>query len=77
MKTPDLDRVRSEQTRSLADFLQQYNQNLPHAFPRASAALLEEFKDTHGNLFKVNIWSLDQHRKKVMDWLRIRMKPVA
>jgi len=70
MKTPDLDRARSEQVRSLSDFLKQYNTNLPDSFPRASTALLEEFRSGHASLFKSrNKWSLDQHRKKVMDWL--------
>ena len=73
MRTPDLDRERSEKTRSLADFLKSYNENLPLAFPRASTTLLKEFRGTHESLFKTNdIWSLDLHRKKVMDWLRAR-----
>ena len=71
MKAPDPDRIRSEKTHSLAEFLKLYNENLPLNFPRASAALLEEFKSTHKNFFKTdNLWSLDSHRKKVMDWLR-------
>ena len=71
MRTPDLDRARSEKNRSLAEFLTLYNENLPIAFPRASTALLEEFRTAHKGLFARNSqWSLDQHRKKVMDWLR-------
>ena len=72
MRTPDHDRERSEKKRSLADFLELYNDNLPLAFPRASVALLEEFKTGHAGLFprRGNVWSLDQHRRKVMDWLR-------
>lgn len=73
MRTPDLDRARSEKTRSLAEFLQEYNEHLPAAFPRASAELLEEFRHAHSALFKSpKAWSLDIHRKKVMDWLRSR-----
>ena len=72
MRTPDLDRERSEKKRSLTDFLALYNENLPAAFPKASAILLEEFKNVHTGLFprRGNVWSLDQHRRKVMDWLR-------
>ncbi|MBI3572467.1 hypothetical protein HY091_02980 [Candidatus Kaiserbacteria bacterium] len=71
MRTPDLDRLRSEKVRSLAEFLKLYNENLPLAFPRASAALLEQFRSAHSGLFKGRgVWSLDLHRKKVMDWLR-------
>ena len=70
MKGPDLDRERSEQTHSLAEFLKLYNQDLPATFPRASKALLEEFQSTHAEFFKVSQdWSLNIHRKRVMDWL--------
>jgi len=73
MRTRDFDKERSEQSHSLADFLNVYNENLSPAFPRASIALLKEFKNTHQNLFKSNgVWSLDLHRKKVMDWLHPR-----
>lgn len=72
MRTPDLDRERSEKKRSLADFLALYNENLPATFPKASTELLEEFRSIHAALFarRGNMWSLDQHRRKVMDWLR-------
>lgn len=71
MKAPDLDRERSEESHTLPEFLKLYNENLPLAFPRASAALLEEFKRTHADFFKTNVWSLELHRKKVMDWLQL------
>lgn len=74
MKLPDLDRLRSERELSLADFLKSYNEKLPTQFPRASLALLREFKESHDVLFKGDVWSLDQHRKKVMDWLPSRLK---
>ena len=71
MRTPDLDRERCEKKRSLEDFLALYNENLPVAFPRASSVLLAEFRSAHTGLFsRGNAWSLDQHRRKVMDWLR-------
>lgn len=55
---------------TLVDFLASYNQNMPASFPRASVALLKKFQETHSMLFKHGeTWSLDQHRKKVMDWL--------
>lgn len=72
MKLPDLDRQRSEKMVSFSVFLASYNEGLPLQFPRASAALLREFRKTHAALFKSNLWSLDQHRKKVMDWLTSR-----
>ena len=71
MKLPDVDRLRSEKLLSFGDFLKSYNENLPTQFPRVSLALLREFKKKNETLFKndSNVWSLDQHRKKVMDWL--------
>jgi len=75
MKSPDLDRERSERQISLPEFLRSYNENLPVAFPRASLPLLKEFRAAHTGLFKPGSdWSLDQHRKKVMDWLPAQMK---
>lgn len=55
---------------SLADFLKSYNQNMPPSFPRASTALLNQFREEHASLFKHgDMWSLDLHRKKVIEWL--------
>ena len=55
---------------SLADFVDQYNQNIPKVFPRASLKALEEFRATHASLFKDGEdWTIDRHRKKLMDWL--------
>ena len=55
---------------SAADFLESYNKNIPKGFPLASLALLTKFKEANAKLFaKGDLWSLDQHRKKVIDWL--------
>jgi len=63
-------RLLNEMPLSLLEFLGSYNKNMPASFPRATAALLEEFQEEHPTLFKRNnMWSLDQHRKKVLDWL--------
>lgn len=60
----------SEVRISLADFLKSYNKNLPAGFPKASSALLKKFKETHPLFFKHgDLWSLDEHRKKIIDWL--------
>jgi len=70
MKGPDLDRERSEKLLSLKDFLKNYNEDLPSQFPRASTKLLNIFRAGYPGSFKSEDgWSLDQHRKKVMDWL--------
>ena len=73
MRTPDHDRERSEKKRTLSDFAVLYNENLPDSFPRVSEELLKEFKSGHSGLFAAGKgWTLDQHRRKVMDWLRTR-----
>lgn len=73
MRLPDLDKERSEKSLTFSDFMKSYNEGLPLQFPRASLALLREFRKAHAALFKDNnSWSLDQHRKKVMDWLTSR-----
>ncbi len=60
----------------LADFLKYYNSSIPEQFPRATILLLEEFKETHASFFrKGNHWSIDEHRKRVMDWLTLNHKP--
>lgn len=75
MKSPDLDRARSERELTLPEFLACYNENLPTSFPRASLPFLKEFRLRYPGLFKVTgAWSLDVHRKKVMDWLPAHVK---
>lgn len=54
----------------VAEFLESYNKNMPAGWPLATAALLQKFRDAHTALFTHgDLWSLDQHRKKLMDWL--------
>lgn len=75
MRTLDVDKERSEKRLSLADFLESYNDTLPVNFPRASSELLKIFKKSYPSLFKTDgMWTLDQHRKKVMDWLPQQIK---
>jgi hypothetical protein len=78
MRSPDLDRERSEKKITIKDFLKSYNENLPDVFPSATLPLLNEFRGAYPELFKNgNEWSLDTHRKKVMDWLPRHLKVVA
>jgi hypothetical protein len=58
-----------------AEFLESYNKNMPSNYPRASMELLDKFKDSHQSLFKSSSsWSLDQHRKRLIDWLPQNME---
>jgi len=61
---------------SLSEFLKSFNQNMPANFPQASEGQLIMFRKEHEILFrKGGTWSLDQHRKKVMDWLPRNINP--
>jgi len=54
----------------LAVFIDSYNKSIPESFPRATPAILKRFQVEHPALFKHgDMWSVDRHRKKVMDWL--------
>ncbi len=58
---------------TLVVFMESYNKSIPEGFPRASAAILKKFQIEHQMLFKHgDSWSVDRHRKKVMDWLSDR-----
>lgn len=70
MKTPDFDRIRCEEQRSISDFCGEYNKDLPESFTRASVSLLAEYRRSHPEAFRMSgTWTLDQHRKKIIDWL--------
>jgi hypothetical protein len=54
----------------MLEFIEAYNKTLPASFPRATPEALEQFRQTHTILFKGRAgWSVDKHRKRVMDWL--------
>lgn len=70
MKIPDLDRANSEKPLTRPEFIRLYNDGLPEQFPRISPSILDAFSENYPSLFRTGQpWSLDQHRKKVMDWL--------
>ncbi len=55
---------------SLPIFMASYNQSVPAGFPHASAKALKQFQELHPMLFKhSHEWSIDKHRKRLMDWL--------
>lgn len=55
---------------SLADFMESYNKSVPINFPRVSVKTLKHFQTLYPILFKhTGGWSIDKHRKKLMDWL--------
>lgn len=51
-------------------FMESYNKGIPDNFPHASIKTLKQFQALHPALFKRgDEWSIDKHRKKLMDWL--------
>lgn len=55
---------------TVSEFLESYNKNMPAGWPQVTSALLGKFREEHESLFTHgDLWSLDQHRKKLMDWL--------
>lgn len=55
---------------SLLVFMEEYNKSIPASFPRASVNILKQFQALHPILFRnSDQWSIDRHRKRVMDWL--------
>lgn len=80
MKGPDPDRERSEKVLTMKEFLAYYNDGLPEEYPHATTPMLKAFTVACPHLFKRDgEWSLDQHRKRVMDWLpaHVRKDSVA
>ena len=70
MKKYEQDLLTSQEQLTLGVFLESFNKNMPESFPKATAPLLKKFKDSHESLFKdSNSWSLDVHRKKLIDWV--------
>jgi len=55
---------------SMEEFILYYNQNIPISFPEATKEALKEFQETHASLFdKSKAWTIDKHRRRVIDWL--------
>lgn len=76
IKPVDQEKERSERVRSLDEFLVSYNSHIPDSFPRVTASILKVFQKAHPSLFadNSNEWSLERHRKRVMDWLPQHLK---
>jgi len=70
MRTVNKELQANQDQISLLDFLGSFNKNMPAGYPLTTAALLQEFKESHEALFKNgDSWSLDLHRKRLIDWL--------
>jgi len=70
MKRRDLVLEQNQAKTSIEVFLAAYNKNIPETAPRVSLKILRDFQAANPTLFKHgNSWSIERHRKKVMDWL--------
>ena len=55
--------------------METYNKSIPDGFPVVSVSILKKFQALHPILFKNgDEWSIDKHRKKLMDWLPSAIK---
>ncbi len=55
---------------TISVFMDYYNQNIPVNYPHATRESLEAFKKAYPGLFgDGKKWSIDKHRKRLMDWL--------
>lgn len=62
--------VPNETPLSAEEFLESFNANMPEGYPHVTMEILERFKLAHPNLFKKpNVWTLDLHRKRMIEWL--------
>ena len=60
---------------TMSVFMETYNKSIPASFPAVSVPVLKKFQTLHPTLFKNgDEWSIDKHRKKLMDWLPLSNK---
>ena len=60
---------------SPVEFIENYNKSIPQSFPRATNETIQKFQIAHPALFKkADQWSIDRHRKRLMDWLSGQQK---
>lgn len=60
---------------SPVEFIENYNKSVPLGFPQATDEALRKFQISYPGLFKkAGMWSIDKHRKRLMDWLSSQQK---
>lgn len=75
MKRKDLQLELNQMRTTIDVFMKAYNQTLPQGFPVATASTLKKFQQQNSSLFSARggenkkEWSIEKHRKKLMDWL--------
>ena len=75
MKTSPKGPTVNEAQISIAEFVLSYNQSIPTGWPKATTELLQRFKTDNTGLFKHGeMWSIDLHRKRIIDWLPLNSR---
>lgn len=72
MKSKNIQYELSQTKTSVIAFLESYNKSIPASFPQVSEKTPKAFQVAHPSLFKSgerDQWSIDLHRKRLMDWL--------
>ena len=70
MRRKDDELKLNQNATTLVVFMESYNKSLPSNFSPVSAKELKEFQASCPPLFKnKDEWSIDKHRKRLMDWL--------
>jgi hypothetical protein len=60
---------------SVSEFVISYNKTIPAEWPHATIELLQKFKESNVSLFKHgDLWSVDLHRKRIIDWLPLNSR---
>ena len=60
---------------SPVEFIENYNKSIPQGFPQVTSETLRQFQIAYPALFKkADMWSIDKHRKRLMDWLSSQQK---
>lgn len=70
MKKKDLQLELNQANTTIDVFMKAYNQTLPQDFPVVTISILKKFQEANSSLFRnKEKWSIEKHRKKLMDWL--------
>lgn len=70
MKKPSSRIVPMDTPMTEGEFIDSFNKNMPEGYPKVTIDILKRFKEAHLSMFKgKGMWSLDQHRKRMIDWL--------
>jgi hypothetical protein len=62
--------VPNETPLTATEFLESFNSNMPLGYPHVTLDIMKKFQQAHQSLFKKpNIWTLELHRKRMIQWL--------